>query len=164
MAEKTGWLEKWHQGRVISILEVQYHRVKVKKTPRKQKGGHQSSNHRDESLYYMLDKKVDMGELSLTGNSVFGKNELVEVALPVTKFNTKLRLLGRIPRVTTFMEMKRVVFRGHVKFAAVNKQDFDAVVSMEKRGVAPTRKTSKEMASHKQPGGKNHLKITFKKS
>lgn len=163
MAEKTGWLEKWHQGMVVSILEVQYNRVKVKKTPRKQKGGHQSSSYRDEALYYMLDKKVNLGDLSLTGNSVFGKNELVEVALPVTKFNTRLRLLGKIPKVTTFMEMKRVVFRGHVKFAAVNKEDFDKVSAMEKRGVAPTRKTSKEMAQ-KRKGGQGHLKITFKKN
>lgn len=164
MNQKTGWLEKWHQGRVVSILEVQYHRVKVKKTPRKQKGGHQAASHRDADLYYMLDKKVNLGDLSLTGSSVFGKNELIEVMLPVTKFNTKLRLLGKILKMTTFMELKRVIFRGQVQFAAVNKEDFDKVAAMESRGVKPLRQTEKEKAAHKRQSNKDHLRVTFKKS
>ena len=163
MAEKTGWLEKWHKGSVVSILEVKYHRVKVKKGPKKKGKTTKAHTFRDSELYYMLDKKVNLGQLTLTGNSVFSKNEIVEVELPLTKYNTRMRLLGKILKTTTFMELKRVVFRGDVHFAAVNKEDFDLVVSMEQKGqVAPAPRSS---APPSKPGQKDDkFKVTFKRS
>jgi hypothetical protein len=158
VASKTGWLEKWNRGMVLSILEVQYHRVKVKKGPKKKGAG--THSFRDSELYYVLDKKIDLGELTLTGNSVFAKNEIVEVELPVTKHKTRLRLLGKIYKTTTFMEMQRVVFRGHLQFAAVNKQDFDLLVSLENtKPKAPSFKSP----AKRSPDNKSGLKITFKR-
>lgn len=133
MSQKTGWLEKWQDGRILSMVEVQYHRVHVKKTPRKKTAASKPSSHRDESLYYVLDKKVSLGELTLTGNSVFSNRELVEVALPLAQYKSQLRLLGKVMSVTTFIEMKRVVFRAKVHFAAVSKEDFDRLVALESR-------------------------------
>jgi hypothetical protein len=132
MSERTGWLEKWNEGRVASIVEVKYHRVQVKKTRRKKAGGPLAADRQAEH-YYVLDKKVHLGHLTLTGNSVFGKNELLEVALPVPQFQTQLRLLGKAIETTTFLEHKRVVFRARVHFSAVNKEDFQRLAALAER-------------------------------
>ncbi len=129
MSERTGWLEKWHEGRVVSIVEVKYHRVQVKKTRRKKAGGPRPAERHAEH-YYVLDKKVHLGQLTLTGNSVFGKHELLEVGLPVPQFQTQLRLLGKAVETTTFLEHKRVVFRAQVHFSGVNKEDFKRLAAL----------------------------------
>jgi len=163
MAEKTGWLEKWHKGSVVSILEVKYHRVKVKKGPKKKGKTTKAQSFRDQDLYYVLDKKINLGQLTLTGNSVFSKNEIVEVELPLTKYNTRMRLLGKILKTTSFMELKRVVFRGDVHFAAVNKEDFDLIVAMENKGQVSAPKAPAPQT--KQPPQKDDkFKVTFKRS
>src|SRR5581483_1301249 len=106
VSEKTGWLEKFNKGRVVSMVEVKYHRVKIKKTARKKKGqARPSTTHRDESLYYVLDKKTSYGELSLTGSSVFSPSEIVELELFVVRHQAKLRLLAKVKKVETFMEL-----------------------------------------------------------
>ena len=157
MASKTGWLEKWHKGRVASIAEVQYHRVKVAKTPRKKKGLPPSPAQRHTDLYYMLDKKIKLGQLSLTGGSVFTQKEVVEVELPMTRYRTRFRLLGKITKSSTFMEFKRVVFRGEVDFVAVNKEDFDHLAALE------DRRRREEAPAPSAPASKSHLKVTFKR-
>jgi hypothetical protein len=163
VAQKTGWLEKWQKGRVLSILEVQFHRVQVKKTPRKKVAKKNEPAHRDTNLYYVLDKKVSLGQLSLTGNSVFAPKEIVEVELPVnkTKYQTRLRLLGKITKTTSFMELKRIVFRGDIQFAAVNKEDFDLLLELEDRRI---KEEAQRTPQFKSPAGKNSgLKVTFKR-
>jgi hypothetical protein len=159
VSQKTGWLEKWHDGRILSMVEVQYHRVHVKKTPRKKAAASTQPSHRDESLYYVLDKKVSLGELTLTGNSVFSNRELVEVALPLAQHRSQLRLLGKVMSVTTFIEMKRVVFRAKVHFAAVSKEDFDRLAALEARKskmTPPSGNPSREKNSK--------LRMTFKRT
>ena len=153
-----GWLEKWQDGRILSMVEVQYHRVRVKKTPRKKAASSKPPAYRDESLYYVLDKKISLGELSLTGNSVFADKELVEVGLPLSKYGMQLRLLGKVKRITTFVEMKRVVFRAEVQFAAVNKDDFDRLVALEARA-------AKAAPSGQRPDRPSNpkLRMTFKR-
>ena len=113
----------------MSIQEVQYRRVSVKKTPRKKSGKTPSPG--DPSLYYVLNRNVSLGQLSLTANSVFTKNEMVEVEFQVYKLNTRLRLLGKITKTHTFVELKRVVFRGEIHFKAVNKVDYDRLLELD---------------------------------
>ena len=115
----------------MSIQEVQYHRVGVKKTPRKKSGKIPVPG--DPSLYYVLNRNVSLGQLSLTGNSVFTKNEMVEVEFQVYKLNTRLRLLGKITKTQTFVELKRVVFRGDILFKAVNKVDYDRLLDLDRQ-------------------------------
>jgi hypothetical protein len=129
-SERTGWLEKWNEGRIASIVEVKYHRVLVKKTRRKKAGGPLPAQ-RDAGHYFLLDKKVHLGRLSLTGDGVFAKNELLEVELPVPQHQTRLRFLGKAMDTTTFLEHKRVIFRALVHFSAVNKEDFQRLVALE---------------------------------
>ncbi|HXV74540.1 MAG TPA: hypothetical protein VD713_07405 [Sphingomonadales bacterium] len=150
MTKKTGWLEKWEKGRVLSMVEVAYRRVGVKKTPRRKIFDPDTVSHKDD-LYYILDKKVKLGHLCLTGPSVFTNKELVEVELRVAEHDARLRLLGKILKVTTFMEMNQPVFRGDVHFSAVSKTDFDRLVALEDR--------RKRMAAA-QP---KKAKVTFKR-
>lgn len=162
MSQKTGWLEKWNNGLVASILEVQFHRVKIKKTSKKKTSKANVASFRDSALYYVLDKKVNLGKLTLTGNSVFSQKEIVEVALPVPKSTERIRLLGKIIQVTTFMELKRVVFRGHVQFVAANKEDFDRLVAQQsQRAALPPQPSLGPKRSPVQSGG---LKTTFKRT
>jgi len=101
--------------------------------------------------------------LTLTGNSVFSKNEVVEVELPLTKYKTRMRLLGKVLKTTTFMELKRVVFRGDIQFAAVNKEDFDIAVAMENQAKASAPKFNAP-APRSAPQKDDKLKVTFKRS
>lgn len=158
MSQKTGWLEKWQDGRILSMVEVKYHRVQVRKTPRKKAPAAHARAHRDESLYYVLDKKVSLGELTLTGDSVFSNKEIVEVALPLSQYRAQLRLLGKVKGVTTFIEMKRVVFRAQVQFAAVSKEDFDRLVVLESK--KPKIAKPEGASYQKNP----NLRMTFKRN
>jgi hypothetical protein len=162
VSEKTGWLEKFNKGRVISMVEVKYHRVKIKKTARRKKGQPLPASHRDEGLYYVLDKNASYGELCLTGNSVFSKNEIIELELFVVRHRAKLRLLAKVKKTETFMELKRPLFRGDLQFAAVNKQDFETLRALEEQ-------RQREEASFRVPQGatpppqNNALRMTFKR-
>ena len=164
MSEKTGWLEKFNKGRVVSMVEVKYHRVKVKKTPRKKKGQPAPVSHRDESLYYVLDKNTSYGELSLTGNSVFSPGEIIELELFVTRHQAKLRLLAKIKKVETFMELKRPLFRGDVHFAAVSKQDFQNLRALEDRRLREEAARTPMAPNPQHPTQNNSLKLTFKRN
>lgn len=150
MAKKTGWLEKWEKGKLLSMVEVAYRRVGVKKTPRRKIFDPDTVSHKDD-LYYVLDKKVKLGHLCLTGPSVFANKELVEVELRVVDHDARLRLLGKVLKVTTFLEMNQPVFRADVHFSAVSKVDFDHLVALEDR-------RKKRAAS-----GKGKTKVTFKR-
>ncbi len=161
MSRKTGWLEKWHKGRMLSMVEAAYRRVGVKKTPRKKIFKPAVTHNAD--LYYVLDKKVNLGNLALTGDSVFSPKELVEVELKVSQYQITLRLLGKILKVTTFVELKRPVFRGEIHFAAVNKEDFDRLATLDDQ----RRQQEAEMARRRGEavaGQKENLKVTFKRS
>jgi hypothetical protein len=165
MAPKTGWLEKYNKGRVVSMVEVKYDRVKVKKTPRKKKGQPSPpSTHRDESLYYVLDKNTNYGELFLTGGSVFSKNEIVELELFVARHKARLRLLAKVKKTETFMELRRPLFRGDLHFAAVNKQDFETIRALEDQRLREEpAKPSIQKGPHAVPP-KNSMKLTFKRT
>lgn len=147
------------------MVEVKYDRVKVKKTPRKKKGQPRPpSTHRDESLYYVLDKNTNYGEMFLTGGSVFSKNEIVELELFVARHKVRLRLLAKVKKIETFMELKRSLFRGDLHFAAVNKQDFETLRALEDQRL---REEAARPQFQKQENGspaKNSMKITFKRT
>jgi hypothetical protein len=132
MRQKTGWLEKHVSGVVQSIVEVHYHRIKIKKTPRKKLLGKGSPALPDDNLYFVIDKKVSYGELYLTGDSVFTAKEVIELHLFISAHKTKMRVLARIIRTETFFELKRLMFRAEIQFAAVNKEDFLRVQALEK--------------------------------
>lgn len=165
MRQKTGWLEKWDKGRVASMVEVKYHRAGVKKTKKKKGSKIALPSGPDAELYYMLDKKASMGKLSLTGNSVFEKNEIVVVELYVVRYGCRLRLLGKIEKTTTFMELQRVVFRGDIHFAAVSKDDFDHLLALEDQRVKEEAKYAQPAASSAgaSQNSNQRLKITFKR-
>ena len=165
VAQKTGWLEKYNNGRVVSMVEVKYDRVKVKKTPRKKKGQpHPPSTHRDESLYYVLDKSTNYGEMFLTGGSVFSKNEIVELELFVARHNSRLRLLAKVKKTETFMELKRPLFRGDLHFAAVNKQDFETIRALEDRRLQEEAARPQFQKSADATPKNSSLKMTFKRT
>jgi len=160
MSRRSGWLEKWSKGRMVSMVEASYRRVGVKKTPRK-KLFKKEVVAPNEDLYYILDKKVRLGELSLTGGSVFSPKELVEVELQVSQYQVRMRLLGKILKVTTFVELKRPVFRGEIHFSAVNKEDFDHLVALDDE----RKKREAEWATRGQSSPlKETHKVTFKRS
>jgi hypothetical protein len=166
LAPRTGWLEKWHNGRVLSMVSVQFGKAKLKKTPRKKVFKAQAHSMKDSELYYVLDKRINMGQLSLTGETIFAEKEFYEVMLQVAQFRTHLRLLGKITSVSSFMELKRVLFRAKIQFSAVNKEDFDRLaalaeqVAQEAAARAPAPKVDKNTSREDKPG----LKITFKRS
>jgi hypothetical protein len=165
VAQKTGWLEKYNKGRVVSMVEVKYDRVKVKKTPRKKKGqAHPPGTHRDESLYYVLDKGTNYGELFLTGGSVFSKNEIVEVELFVARHQARLRLLAKVKKTETFMELKRPLFRGDLHFAAINKQDFETLRALEDQRLKEEAAKPQFQKPSNNPPSNNSMKLTFKRT
>ena len=165
MSQKTGWLEKYNKGRVVSMVEVKYDRVKVKKTPRKKKGQPRPpSNYRDENLYYVLDKNANYGELFLTAGSVFSKNEIVELELFVAKHQAKLRLLAKVKKTETFMELRRPLFRGDLHFAAVNKHDFETLRALEDQRLRDEAAKPQVQKPVNSPPPKNSLKLTFKRT
>jgi hypothetical protein len=159
---KTGWVEKHQNGRITSMVQVFYRRIKPKKTPRKNKSGFSDLSKKGQDLYYILDKKINFGHLELTGDSVFAMGEILEVEFQVAHFNTRLRLLAKILKTITFMELKRVLFRGELKFAAVSKEDYERIMVLE------TERLQKAPAPHPGPKGaqdkKGTLKLTFKQS
>ncbi len=165
VAQKTGWLEKYNNGRVVSMVEVKYDRVKVKKTPRKKKGQPRPpSNQRDESLYYVLDKNTNYGELYLTGGSVFSKNEIVELELFVARHKARLRLLAKVKKTETFMELRRPLFRGDLHFAAINKQDFETLRALEDQRLREEAARPQFQKPSNNPPTKSSLKMTFKRT
>ena len=166
MKAKTGWVEKHNNGRLISMVQVFYDRIKVKKTPRKNKKNPAPPAKHDESLYYMLDKKINFGQLELTGDSVFSAGEIIEIQFQVAHFNTKLRMLAKVLKTVSFIELKRVLFRGELKFAAVNKEDYDRIMALEadrlsREGERHSHAPSDQKPSHGQSG---KLKLSFKQS
>jgi hypothetical protein len=161
LKEKTGWLEKHQGGRVVSMVEVKYHRVKVKKTPRKKKGGAAGGSFRNADLYYVIDKKVSYGEMYLTGESVFNKNEIVELLLFAVKLKARLRILAKVKRTETFYELKRPMFRGDLQFAAVNKEDFENLKRLENQRL---QEEAQRPAFKAPPPPKNSIRMTFKKT
>lgn len=164
VSEKVGWLEKYDKGRVVSMVEVKYHRVKVKKTARRKKGqAAVPKSHRDESLYYVLDKNVSYGNLSLTGGSVFQQNEIVELELFVARHKAKLRVLAKARDTETFVELKRPMFRAKVHFAAVNKSDFEHVKALEDQRLKEEASRPVFTPNPPDPNPKQSMKMTFKK-
>lgn len=145
------------------MVEVQYNKARIRKTPRKKVFKSQASPRKNSELYYVLDKRVNLGHLALTGETVFSEKEFYEVSLLVAPYKTQLRLLGKITRGTVFMELKTPIFRGDIHFAAVHKEEFDRLVAMDdqrKKQEAERPKLAKP-GSFKGKGGK--LKITFKR-
>jgi hypothetical protein len=164
VSEKVGWLEKHDKGRVISMVEVKYHRVKLKKTARRKKGqAAPPKSHRDESLYYVLDKKVSYGSLSLTAGSVFQQNEIVELELFVARHKAKLRVLAKTKDTETFMELKRPMFRAKVHFAAVNKSDFEHVKALEEQRLKEEASQPVFTPPPQNPQSGQSMKMTFRK-
>ena len=165
MSEKTGWLEKFNKGRVVSMVEVKYHRVKIRKTPRKKKGQSAAPTgaYRDENLYYVLDKKTSYGEMHLTAGSVFSTNEIIELELFVARHKAKLRLLAKVKKTETFHELKRPLFRGDLQFAAVNKHDFENIRSLEEQRVREETAFKNAFQMKSEPPPPNSMRLTFKK-
>ena len=170
MSERTGWLEKYNKGRVISMVEVKYHRVKIKKTPRKKKGQTSPAStggYRDEALYYVLDKNTSYGDLNLTGNSVFAPKEIVELELFVSRHQATLRVLAKVSKTETFYELKRPLFRGTLHFAAVNKKDFENIRALEEKRQKEEAATRTLFQPNPPPDASKRndgLKITFKRT
>ncbi|HJT24598.1 MAG TPA: hypothetical protein VJ873_08470 [bacterium] len=166
MSERTGWLEKQNNGRVVSMVEVKYHRVKIKKTSRKNgKNPVPNSSYRDESLYYVLAKNTSYGEMYLTAGSVFSKNEIIELELFVARYRAKLRLLAKVKKTETFHELKRPLFRGDLQFAAVNKYDFENIKALEEqrlREETAFRNAFAQQAKTDAPPP-NSMRLTFKR-
>jgi hypothetical protein len=131
MSQFTGWLEKRKDERVLSMMEVLFHRVVIKKIPRHKDSKIRIPARKTDETYYILDKKVNLGDLSLIGNMVFAKNDIVVVQFQMVQFRMPMRLLGKITRTTTFVEHKRVVFQGDIHFSAVHKGDFDRLLELD---------------------------------
>ncbi len=161
MRQKTGWLEKHFRGSVQSIVEVKYHRAKVKKTPRKKLLSRSATPLSDDNLYFVIDKKVSYGELYLTGDDVFSPKEIIELHLFISRHKTKMRVLARVLRTETFFELKRPMFRAEILFAAVNREDFLRIQALEKASQMEGPKTRPEPPT--LPSG-NKMTLTFRRS
>jgi hypothetical protein len=131
MSQFTGWLEKRNGERVLSMLEVLFHRVVIKKIPRQKGSKIRIPTKKSDEAYYILDKKINLGDLSLIGNMVFAKNDIVVVQFQMAQFRMPMRLLGKITKTTSFVEYKRVVFQGNIHFSAVHKGDFDRLLELD---------------------------------
>ncbi len=145
---------------VQSIVEVKFHRVKLKKTPRKKIFNKAAEATSDESLYFVIDKKVTYGELYLTAENVFTNKEIVELHMFSARHKTKMRVLARIGRTETFLELKRPMFRAEVQFAAVNKEDFLRMQVLEKQRLAEEAKSGH---SGQDPSNRPKMTLTFKR-
>jgi hypothetical protein len=161
MRQKTGWLEKHFRGAIQSIVEVKYHRVKLKKTPRKKIFANSASSFSDDNLYFVIDKKVSYGELHLTGDSVFTPKEIIELHLFISKHKTKLRVLSRVVRTETFFELKRAMLRAEIQFAAVNKEDFLRIQALEKQSQMENDRFQQGTPNHPP---KSKMTLTFRRS
>ena len=131
MSQFKGWLEKRNGERVLSIQEVLFHRVLIKKIPRQKGSKIRIPTQKSDEAYYILEKKVNLGNLSLTGNMVFAKNDILVVQIQLTQFRMPMRLLGKMTKTTSFVEYKRVVFQGDIHFSAVHKGDFDRLLELD---------------------------------
>ncbi len=165
MAQKTGWLEKYGKGMIQSMVEVKYQRVKPKKTPRKKAWKSGGSELPNAELYYVLNKNASYGDLFLTGDSIFAKNEIIELEMFAARHRTHFRVLAKIRKVESFIELKRVLFRGEVHFAAINKKDFERLQALEaKRLEEESRMSQRFKASGGTPTqNTGSIKLTFKK-
>jgi hypothetical protein len=157
--QKTGWLEKHFQGAIQSIVEVKYHRIKVKKTARKKI--FQKAPLPDQDLYYVIDKNVSYGELFLTGDTVFTTKEILQLYLYMSRYKTQMRVLARVVKTETFFELKRPLFRAEIHFAAVNKEDFLRIQALEKKRQAEEAQFQRVKPVH-PPNSK--LTLTFKRN
>ncbi len=150
---------------MISMVQVLYRRVQPKKTPRKSKGKRVAPLPTNEDLYYMLDKKINFGQLEITGDSVFSKGEIVEIEFQVAHFDARLRMLAKILKVSSFFELKKVLFRGELKFAAVNKEDYDHILILEADRLKRLGNDQNIHSGHKgHQEKKGTLKLSFKQS
>ncbi len=144
------------------MVQVYYRRIKPKKTPRKSKSKTNAPAKPGQDLYYVLDKKINFGHLELTGDSVFATGEILEVEFQVANFNTRMRLLAKILKTVTFFELKRVLFRGELKFAAVNKEDYERIMVLETERLQKLQ--SAPVANKQTQDKKGTLKLTFKQN
>jgi hypothetical protein len=128
-----GWLEKRQGDRVVSLTEVSFHRVGIRKIPRQKGSKIRVPVKATDEAYYVLDKKVKLGDYTLSGNAVFTNNEQVVVQLVISQFQIPLRLFGKLTRVTSFIEYKRLVYQGHIQFQAVHKGDFERLILLDEQ-------------------------------
>lgn len=133
MSQSKGWLEKRKGPKVLMMQEVLFHRVLVKKIPRQKDSKIRIPTKKSDEAYYILDKKINLGEYTLSGNMVLSKNDILVVQLHLAQFFMPLRLLGKITKGITLVEHKRVVFQGDIHFSAVHKGDFDKLLEWDDR-------------------------------
>ncbi len=148
------------------MVEVKYHRVKIKKTPRRKGAPANEPTPKNMDLYYVLDKNVPLNGMFLTGTSVFSKNEIVEIQFYVSKYQTHLRMLAKIKRLETFVELNRPLFRGDLQFAAVSKEDYERlrVLDAQRQKAEAERAQGAAAPAGQGSPGKNSLRLTFKRS
>jgi hypothetical protein len=139
MSQSKGWLEKRKGPKVLMMQEVLFHRVLIKKIPRQKGSKIRIPAKKSDEAYYILDKKVNLGEYALSGYMVLSKNDILVVQLHLAQFFMPLRLLGKITKGITLVEHKRVVFQGDIHFSAVHKGDFDKLLEWDdrRRGIRP---------------------------
>ena len=133
MSQQRGWLEKHKSGRIVSVQEVLFYKVKVKKIPRQKDSKVRIPTQKSDEAYYILDKNINLGDYGLSGNLVFSLNDIVVVQLKLPQFWIPLRLLAKITRASHFVEYKRMVFHGDLHFSAVHKGDFDRLIELDDR-------------------------------
>lgn len=147
------------------MVEVKYHRVKIKKTPRPKGARANEPVPKNMDLYYVLDKNVPLNGMFLTGTSVFSKNEIVEIQFYVAKYQTYLRMLAKIKRLETFVELNRPLFRGDLQFAAVSKEDYERLRVLDaQRQKAETQRAQNAAPAGQDTHAKNSMRLTFKRS
>jgi len=151
-----GWLEKRQGDRVVSLTEVSFHRVGIRKIPRQKGSKIRVPVKATDEAYYVLDKRVKLGDYTLSGNAVFTTNEQVVVQLNVSQFQIPLRLFGKLTRVSSFVEYKRLVYQGHIQFQAVHKSDFERLIALDE-----ARRQQQSVRYKVMPPGQG--KLTFNK-
>ena len=148
------------------MVQVLYRRIKVKKVPKKKRFNLKEATFApDLDLYYMLNKKLNFGELELSGDSVFNKGEILEVEFQVANFNTRLRMLAKIDKISTFSELKRVLWRGKVQFSAVSKEDYDRLLDLDAKRIQEESQFRERIKTPSNPpaqGSGPTLKIRIK--
>ena len=147
------------------MVQVLYRRIKVKKIAKKKRFNLKEATFApDLDLYYMLNKRLNFGELELSGDSVFNKGEIIEIEFQVANFNTRLRMLAKIDKITTFTELKRVLWRGKIHFSAVSKEDYDRLLELDAKRVQEEAQFREKLkpATNPPPAGNPTLKIKIK--
>jgi hypothetical protein len=115
------------------VQGVLFYKVRIKKIPRQKDSKIRVPTQKSDEAYYILEKKVNLGDYGLSGDTVFNQNDVVVVQLQLPQFWVPLRLLAKITHTTSFMEYKRVVFQGDLHFSAVHKGDFDHLLELDDR-------------------------------